>query len=63
MALGGDFALIVKQGCAHHPHGLADPTLVVNFILAHCTTGEVAAHALTLAPKPGSVILLAPGQW
>ena len=63
MALGGDFALIVKQGCGHHPHGLTDPTLVVNFILAHCATGEVAAHALALAPKPGSVIRLAPGQW
>ena len=25
MALGGDFALIVKQGCDHHPHGLKNP--------------------------------------
>lgn len=63
MALGGDFVLIVKQGCGHHPHGLADPTLVVNFVLAHCAQGEVAAEALKRAPKPGSVTLLAPGQW
>lgn len=63
MALGGDFALIVKHGCDHHPHGLADPSPVVNFILAHCATGEVARKALALAPKPGSVIRLSPAQW
>jgi pimeloyl-ACP methyl ester carboxylesterase len=63
MALGGDFVLIVKQGCNHHPHGLADPTPVVNFILAHCATGTTAVHTLSLAFKPGSVTMLAPGQW
>lgn len=63
MALGGDFVLIVKHGCNHHPHGLADPTPVVNFILAHCATSEVAQRALELAPEPGAVIILAPGQW
>jgi hypothetical protein len=63
MALGGDFVLIVKQGCGHHPHGLADPTPVVNFILAHCAKGEAARRALSIAPRPGSVTKLAPGQW
>jgi pimeloyl-ACP methyl ester carboxylesterase len=63
MALGGDFVLIVKEGCDHHPHGLVDPTLVVNFMLAHCAVGEVARKASLVSPKPGSVIRLAPGQW
>ncbi|MEO7718825.1 MAG: malectin domain-containing carbohydrate-binding protein, partial [Capsulimonas sp.] len=27
-ALGGQFTLILKEGCMHHPHGLTDPTLV-----------------------------------
>lgn len=63
IALGGDFALIVKVGCNHHPHGLKDPAPVVNFILAHCAQGEVAAKALALAPEPGSVTTLAPGHW
>lgn len=63
MALGGDFVLIVKQGCDHHPHGLADPTPVVNFIVAHCAEGDAAQKAAALAPRPGSVIKLAPGEW
>jgi hypothetical protein len=63
MALGGDFVLIIKQSCDHHPHGLADPAPVVNFILAHCAMGETAESALRIAPKPGSVTKLAPGQW
>ncbi|MHC4871840.1 MAG: alpha/beta fold hydrolase [Planctomycetota bacterium] len=32
-ALGGDFKLIVKEGGAHHPHGLDDPAPIVDFIL------------------------------
>jgi hypothetical protein len=63
MALGGKFVLIVKEGCDHHPHGLRDPTPVVNFILAHCASGEAARKAMRIAPKPGAVIKLAPGQW
>jgi len=39
--LGGDITLIGKPGCAHHPHGLEDPTPVVEFILGH-TVGEGA---------------------
>ena len=33
--LGGPVAVLVKQGLGHHPHGLTDPTPVVNFILGH----------------------------
>lgn len=63
MALGGDFVLIVKHGCDHHPHGLADPTPIVNFIVAHCVHGKAAMEAKSIAPKPGSVIRLEPEQW
>lgn len=63
MALGGDFALIVKEGCDHHPHGLKDPTPIVNFIVGHCAYGKPAQIALASAPKPGSVLRLLPGQW
>lgn len=30
-----DFELYIKEGCDHHPHGLEDPTPVVDFILKH----------------------------
>ena len=63
MALGGDFALIVKQGCDHHPHGLKDPTPIVNFILAHCAEGKTAKKASAASPQPGSVLLLSRGKW
>jgi hypothetical protein len=62
LALGGEFVQIVKLGCDHHPHGLADPSPVVNFILAHCAQGEVAAKALAVASQSGSITKLAPGK-
>jgi pimeloyl-ACP methyl ester carboxylesterase len=31
--LGGHVELIVKPGVGHHPHSLADPTLIVDYIL------------------------------
>jgi pimeloyl-ACP methyl ester carboxylesterase len=34
-ALGGISEIIHKPGVEHHPHGLADPTPVVDFILKH----------------------------
>jgi pimeloyl-ACP methyl ester carboxylesterase len=34
-ALGGHLELIVKKGVGHHPHGLPDPTPMVDYILAH----------------------------
>jgi hypothetical protein len=30
--LGGRIELIAKPGCRHHPHGLDDPSPVVDFI-------------------------------
>lgn len=38
-ALGGAIELICKPGCAHHPHGLQDPTAIVDFIITH-NSGE-----------------------
>lgn len=34
--LGGDISLIPKPGVGHHPHGLDDPTPIVEFIVKHC---------------------------
>jgi len=34
-ALGGDITLIRKPGVGHHPHGLDDPTPIVEFIARH----------------------------
>jgi pimeloyl-ACP methyl ester carboxylesterase/lysophospholipase L1-like esterase len=33
--LGGTIELIAKPGIGHHPHGLEDPTPIVDFILKH----------------------------
>ncbi len=33
--LGGSITLIIKKGVGHHPHGLDDPTPIVNFILEY----------------------------
>lgn len=35
-ALGGEITLIAKPGVGHHPHGLDDPTPVVEFICKAC---------------------------
>lgn len=32
---GVEIEVYIKPGCDHHPHGLADPTPVVDFILRH----------------------------
>jgi pimeloyl-ACP methyl ester carboxylesterase len=34
--LGGIFQVIHKPGVGHHPHGLDDPTAIVEFIEKHC---------------------------
>jgi hypothetical protein len=39
-ALGGNIGLIAKPGIGHHPHGLDDPTPVVEFILKHLQTAN-----------------------
>jgi lysophospholipase L1-like esterase len=44
--LGGSIVLIPKPGVGHHPHGLADPTPVVEFIL----TNTAMANSLTKDP-------------
>jgi pimeloyl-ACP methyl ester carboxylesterase len=31
--IGGDITLIRKKGIGHHPHGLDDPTPIVDFIV------------------------------
>jgi pimeloyl-ACP methyl ester carboxylesterase len=46
LKLGGEIKVIHKPGIGHHPHGLEDPTPVVDFILAH------AAGARTLPARP-----------
>ena len=33
--LGGPVSVLIKRGLGHHPHGLADPTPVVAFIVEH----------------------------
>ncbi len=38
--LGGEITTIVKKGVGHHPHGLDDPTPVVDFIVRHCVPGK-----------------------
>ena len=35
--LGGTAVVMVKHGLGHHPHGLDDPTPIVQFILKHCS--------------------------
>ena len=35
--LGGEIQLIAKPGVGHHPHGLDDPTPIVEFIVKHST--------------------------
>jgi pimeloyl-ACP methyl ester carboxylesterase len=38
--LGGSITLIPKPGIGHHPHGLTDPTPIVEFILKYTTTRQ-----------------------
>ncbi len=38
--LGGSITLIPKKGVAHHPHGLADPAPVVEFIVKNACSGK-----------------------
>ena len=45
-ALGGTIEVIHKPGVGHHPHGLDDPTPVVQFII------EQTTKRLTTTPAP-----------
>jgi lysophospholipase L1-like esterase/pimeloyl-ACP methyl ester carboxylesterase len=47
-ALGGEIKLIGKPGMQHHPHSLADPTPIVDFVLAHAP--EIALEKLRSMP-------------
>jgi pimeloyl-ACP methyl ester carboxylesterase len=38
--LGGSIMLIAKPGVGHHPHGLSDPSPIVEFIFKHATSHE-----------------------
>ena len=38
--MGGSITLIPKPGIGHHPHGLADPTPIVEFITKHAAHSE-----------------------
>jgi pimeloyl-ACP methyl ester carboxylesterase len=40
-ALGGTMVVIHKPGVGHHPHGLEDPTPVVNFLSKAAAAGTV----------------------
>jgi pimeloyl-ACP methyl ester carboxylesterase len=41
--LGGPLTVLIKQGQGHHPHGLTDPTPVVEFILRHALSPDAPA--------------------
>ena len=60
LALGGPFFEVVKHGCGHHPHGLSDPTVVVDFLAAHTVRPQAAR---TPADRSGEVLTLQPAQW
>jgi pimeloyl-ACP methyl ester carboxylesterase len=38
--MGGSITLIPKPGVGHHPHGLTDPTPIVEFIMKHAGRPE-----------------------
>ena len=39
--LGGSITLICKPGADHHPHGLPDPTPIVEFIFTNTVANVV----------------------
>jgi S-formylglutathione hydrolase FrmB len=41
---GGSFQQIRKAGVKHHPHGLEDPTPIVDFLFQHCSSPIVELH-------------------
>ncbi|TWT98694.1 prolyl oligopeptidase family serine peptidase [Neorhodopirellula pilleata] len=43
-SLGGKITLIRKPGVGHHPHGLEDPTPIVDFIVDHTTAGPLSTQ-------------------
>ena len=63
LKLGGEFVLIMKEQCPHHPHGLSDPSMVADYIVAKCAGGDAAEQAKPRALKPGTVVTLPVGAW
>ena len=61
LKLGGAFFTIVKHGCAHHPHGLSNPTLAVDFIVAN--SGHKPPKHKLAADRSGEIVTLQPGEW
>lgn len=60
MKLGGSFFEVVKKGCDHHPHGLSNPKIVVDFIAGHTKRPRAAK---TAADRSGEVLTLLSAQW
>lgn len=58
LRLGGNFALIIKNQGEHHPHGLLDPSPIVDFVVAHLGSGPKQIAAAKTAPKSGEIILI-----
>ncbi len=42
VASGGTYREIIKEGCGHHPHGLPDPTPIVDFIVGYSSAPQRA---------------------
>jgi hypothetical protein len=42
--LGGSITLIAKPGVGHHPHGLDDPTPIVEFITRHAAVDPAQSY-------------------
>jgi pimeloyl-ACP methyl ester carboxylesterase len=61
LKLGGSFFEVVKHGCDHHPHGLTNPQVVVDFIVAH--TGKKPGRKRTPVDRSGEILTLSPEQW
>lgn len=64
-ALGGQIELIAKPGVGHHPHGLNDPTPIVEFITRHAcppVVGELpsSSKAHEVAGVQGSLASIDP---
>jgi hypothetical protein len=57
------FVPLVNQARENHPHGLTDPTPLVNYIMANTAGGVAAKSAKALASAAGSAIYLTPDQW
>ncbi|EAQ81065.1 GDSL-type esterase/lipase family protein [Blastopirellula marina] len=53
--LGGDIQLIAKPGVGHHPHGLEDPTPIVDFVVKHASVKPTyeAQPAEKVKPRDG----------